>query len=69
MPKIVRNCLLINDLPKLRVISLRIYINFFHFKDVEEIEIEIKELKINLDRYNYFISDYSKEQIKLIVVF
>lgn len=41
-------------------------INFFHFKDVEEIEIEIKELKINLDRYDYFISDYSKEQIKLI---
>lgn len=41
-------------------------INFFHFKDVEEIEIEIKELKINLDRYDYFISNYSKEQIKLI---
>lgn len=41
-------------------------INFFHFKDVEKIEYEIKELKINLERYNYFTSDYSKEKIKLI---
>lgn len=41
-------------------------INFFHLKDAEKIDEEIEKSKVNLNYCNYFISDFSKEKIKII---
>ncbi len=41
-------------------------INFHHFNNIDKIEEELQNMKINLSRYNFFISDFSKEKITLI---
>lgn len=42
-------------------------LNFFNLKEIDSIENEIeKNLKIDLNFYNYFNSDYSKEKINLV---